>query len=359
MSKLVLFEAYVHPSAKKEADGVETLPLKNAAKLARTMKAEKVLLEVRAGKVTATLIAGKQTVQVKGAAPAGLTSFSGQVDSKDFRELSKLKGKQSTFNVADKSVFIDGREVNVLGDAEDVTVRRPRNTAPANSLLSAIQAASEHIGTAARYDFDKILLDPDGTNLRVVASDKNTMYHHLLKNGAEDLGIKKSVLLPWSKALASTVFTKAEDVQFTCNSQHVTLIAGNVLWQHKIEPGRFPLYKEILDNAVSSPACHVPEGSFGAVDEWLKEAEKKSEPVKILFTPDKPARLSLGTQEAGLAIPVRGYSGKLLKIAFNPRYLKRGLDVPGLKSISVPEFDYKPVAFNNGTVTAVVMPCGV
>lgn len=357
MPRLVLFEAYGTREPVARSNDPEGVAVITAAKLARVMKPDTVYLSVRPRKVTVELVKGQERVQVVGEAAGDAPVFEQNVDAKAFSELATVRPGKLDIDISADRVRIMGRSLPCVERPEHVPLSIPRKLVSCLALFRAISAAGEYVGCAERYDFDKILLDPDGTDVRVVASDKSALYHAVLKNTADEAGIRKPVLLPWSKVLATPVFAKASDIRVACGDKMVTIAAGNVIWQHDVAPGRFPLYREVVESAVSQPNCHIAGDGVEAVLERLKDAERQKTLVALLFG-GAGTRVFIGDEDTKLTLPVSGYVGEPLRIGFNPRYLRRGLSVAGLKTLSVPKHDCKPVAFNNGTVSAIVMPCG-
>ena len=365
MPNLVLFEPYPVVSGPADKNRPEPLianhvsaePLVTTARITKVIKPCYVRIKAERRQVTVDIVGRKERAQVTGKAGPCVSNLVCVISREIAARFTEIKTPSALLEAKDGKVFLCDKELPVIEPRDDFReLTRPRKTVDASNLLKALTAASEYTGPVGRYDIHKILLDPDGPDLRVVGTDLVTMSHNVMKDAAQALGLKHPVLLEWSNVLALPVFTKARAVTAAFTQSVASFITGDVIWQELIEKGRFPRYRDALPDTKDWSNCPVDASALGPVLDVLKKAKKETKLIELMFDDKSAARFTVSGETANLTLPIRGYTGKPRVIKFRPELLMRGLTLSGLQALSISPSITAPCMFQNGTAVALVMP---
>jgi hypothetical protein len=365
MQTLVLFEPRPEPKVRVverpatetfPADHVSTEPFWTASRAVRGIRPLQVRLQTARKTVIIELVGPAERLQTEGQAGVGVKAGTWFLAVDALEAFRGLPGKSALFVEKDGKPCLNGTVLQTIEAPPDwKELRCPRNQRDATKLLPALREAREYLGEASRYDFDKILLDPDGKDLRIVATNSKVFYQATLKDALE--GVEEvPILLPDTKAFMHPGFIRSEKVFWAHNGSSATFYGDGITWQIALMKGRFPDYRKVLPDTNTWPRCNLNAGTLPPIQEALKSVKREAH-VVLTFQAKKDVRLTI--EDKTLEISATGYTGKEMKIGFQAEYLRQVLTLTGLNAVAVPQNEKQPLQIIGETAWAFLMPCTV
>ncbi|MEM6393964.1 MAG: DNA polymerase III subunit beta [Planctomycetota bacterium] len=213
----------------------------------------------------------------------------------------------------------------------------------------------------SRYAINGVLVERDGKNLSVVATDGHrlAMAKGLCQTAAE--GTRNAIVPTKALNLLLRLFDDAEQlVKVKLADNQVLFATDDATLVSNLVEGNFPPYQDVIPKDGDKRATLVTDVLISAVRRAALLTNEESKGVRMAFSSDGLVLSSRAPEmgEATIDVEVPEYSGDEIEIGFNPTYLLDALKVVDANEVHVDlKAPNKPGVIRTGpNFLYVVMP---
>ena len=226
------------------------------------------------------------------------------------------------------------------------------------TIFSSSNDESKQLLTGVNFKFKNKILESaatDGHRLAVVVSSDEENFIDTEKLNDLESEIKDlSVTIPTKslREIEKLVSFKSKDsnIKLFYDKGQVVFISSNQIITTRTLEGDYPNYSQLIPDSFSKVFKFEKNSFINALERIAVLADQQSSVVKINIEENNFASISADAQDIGNAVellPV-SYSGEMIEIAFNVRYLLEGLRVISSENILL--------KCNQATTPAVLVP---
>ncbi len=252
-----------------------------------------------------------------------------------------------SIDTEDQAAVITGRDsrFKVLGHAAKDFPEVPTFTGEPDFQVAAADLhrliAMTIFATAretSRYAINGVLLERDGKNLAVVATDGHRLA--MARGTCESAKAEKRNAIIPTKALnlLLRLFDDAEQiVKVKIADNQIIFAADNATLSSNLVEGNFPPYRDVIPKDSDKKATLATDLFVSAVRRAALLTNEESKGVRMAFS-DQGLVLSSRAPEMGEAtinVELAGFDGEAIEIGFNPAYLLDALKVIDQEQVQI------------------------
>ncbi|MEM1208757.1 MAG: DNA polymerase III subunit beta [Planctomycetota bacterium] len=193
----------------------------------------------------------------------------------------------------------------------------------------------------SRYAINGVLMERDGKNLTVVATDGHRLAMAKGKAQAAAEGGQSAIVPTKALQLLLRLFDDAEQVvKVRLAGNRVLFTADHATLTSSLVEGNFPPYRDVIPKDGDKKATLTTDVFISAVRRAALLTNEESKGVRMAYSPDGLTLSSRAPEmgEAEINVELAGYDGEPIEIGFNPAYLLDALKVMDDKQV---QFDFK------------------
>ncbi|MEM6756486.1 MAG: DNA polymerase III subunit beta [Planctomycetota bacterium] len=193
----------------------------------------------------------------------------------------------------------------------------------------------------SRYAINGVLMERDGKNLTVVATDGHRLAMAKGKAQAAAEGGQSAIVPTKALQLLLRLFDDAEQVvKVRLAGNRVLFTADHATLTSSLVEGNFPPYRDVIPKDGDKKATLTTDVFISAVRRAALLTNEESKGVRMAYSPDGLTLSSRAPEmgEAEIKVELAGYDGEPIEIGFNPAYLLDALKVMDDKQV---QFDFK------------------